>query len=199
MGSWDDLERIHLSPNPVNTPSWSWLAYDHFFDPGTRDFNIKFFQNADLASGISILDVHIDLAGPNIFGRINRSAITISGKLVVVSSRSMRKSKRKKGNWKYPMWNVQFHGRSTYCCEPDWLPRGRIPDIPPGLCLLKTASHPAYELPRGRARQACWGLLLIPTRIPGEYRRVGAFSTSRHARTTYDPFQDCEFQTIRLV
>lgn len=212
MLSWDNLKNT-LSQNPANAPSWSYFAHDDHFSIGTIDFVIDLDNTCDLTLEFSVLDVDIDLAGSNLFGRINHASLIISGKLFLLPPKSIRKSRRTVAKnaslrkaFQLSTWIIQIRGCTTYQCHLDWVHPGRILDTPVGLTLLLTTSHPAYITRNGpyvtqgdRKHRVTWGLLLIPTGVSGEYYRVGVFSTSRTARTIYDPFQNCESQTIRLV
>jgi hypothetical protein len=134
-------------------PSWSWASTDAHVMP--------FFWAIIPDSGfmIKILDANVDAVTSDIFGRVSGGYIRLRGWLRELHSET--------GKWyQTPLDDNSVRAFNDDSAEAGW--RYFLP-------ILEAQYNPGWEV--------IWGLILIKTATPNQYRRVGIFDCDKNSKS----------------
>jgi len=139
--SWNEhLEALSLA-NGLNAPSWSWMIHNKYFERGTEEFPLNYDHT--FVNECQICRIEISYATTNEFGRIGRSALTSSGRLLLSSHHFVRSPNQ---NSTVTVWLIYHEGRPIYTCHLDWAHEAAVVHPPDGLMMFKLGTSPIYTM-----------------------------------------------------
>jgi len=188
--NWTQLLQKLSQPNLANIPSWSWLVHYSEFEHGTTV--TSFESQHEAIAEYAICSIDVNFGGKNEFQRIKSAALSISARVLQVPGRFELSQNQ---GFISKTWDWVYEKDRIYHCDLDWVDEADVIHPPNGLMMMKVATS------RGISddQPVVWGLFLMPTSNPLEYRRVGIFSSNCEMEREVDPFKDVEMQQIRLV
>jgi hypothetical protein len=195
--TWSEFQENLACPSAANMPSWSWLSDNLLFTLGSTNSLLR--QELNIFPDYTLHSVDIIHEGTNRFGRIESAVLKISGALLPVTCHFVAALTGRL--WPEQIWQLNYKSQRVYNVDFDFSPEGKKFHPPEGLAMLKVAYCPSYTNDFGETtfQHAIWGLVLLPTQNPAEYRRIGIFSTHPDDPEGINPFKDATVRSIQLV
>ncbi|KAF4471997.1 hypothetical protein FALBO_1102 [Fusarium albosuccineum] len=212
-GYKDFLYHLRHPPQYI-APSWSWASRSHLVLFRMYRETLINYARGECA----ILDVSIQLKGTSPFGEVTGGHIDVLGKCYASSQRLTYFEVRDTGGVEGQ--TLRLDDQYLTNIEPDCVLQDLFEEAHSGTELTapitflligstiaeewdkeKREEIRAYQDPehdREPDRMA-YGLLIHPTEKPGEFFRVGTFSSECHDLGGLRFFKDCETETVRLV
>lgn len=180
--SYSDRPRLERPP-AYRAPSWSWAALDgEILFPEAKSSNLKRILHRNKFA-LSDINIHIELAGSNPFGRVKSGAMTVSGRLKPVEYEIQSES------WEYynsvmPNMNDPLYSEGKYIGTASFDEAG----IHGPLYCLEVCST-GYQL----------GLLLKSIGADEQYCRVGTATIGFGVAIGIDWFHDAPTKKLTIL